>query len=228
MSADRSPGAAAYVETPAPPPDVPWRQAEFCVVDLETTGLDASRDEIISFAALQIAGGRMRADVVYRLVRPHRMPDAETIRIHGLRPADLDDAPALEDVLDELLGALAGRVLVAHVAEVERAFLSAALREHGLKLSNPLADTAALGVRLMRRRHQAPAGRLGLSELARALDLPVHRPHHADGDALTTAQVFLATAAHLDADHPQTVGSLAAYPARANPLSALLSRLRRR
>jgi DNA polymerase-3 subunit epsilon len=48
-----------------------------------------------------------------------------------------------------------------------------------------------------------------LSDAARDLGLPVHRPHHADGDALTTAQLFLAVATRLDAREPQTVGSLA-------------------
>ena len=48
-----------------------------------------------------------------------------------------------------------------------------------------------------------------LSDAARDLGLPVHRPHHADGDALTTAQLFLALATRLDAREPQTVGSLA-------------------
>jgi len=47
--------------------------------------------------------------------------------------------------------------------------------------------------------------------MARALGLPVHRPHHADGDALTTAQVFLALATHLDVLERQTVGSLESY-----------------
>ena len=37
-----------------------------------------------------------------------------------------------------------------------------------------------------------------LAAVARRLGLPSHRPHTADGDALTTAQVFLALGAHLD------------------------------
>ena len=44
---------------------------------------------------------------------------------------------------------------------------------------------------------------------ARTLGLPVHSPHVAEGDALTTAQLFLALATHLDEIEPQTVGSLA-------------------
>jgi DNA polymerase III subunit epsilon len=96
-----SPSARAYMRTPLPAPATPWREAKFCVIDLETTGLDAAVDEIISIAALQIAGGRLRlSDVRYQLIRPRRMPDAETIRIHGLRSSDLAEAPMLSAALE--------------------------------------------------------------------------------------------------------------------------------
>jgi DNA polymerase-3 subunit epsilon len=114
-------------------------------------------------------------------------------------------------------------VVVAHVAAIERAFLTAALSEYGLRFSNPIVDTAALAAELFRRRRQKPPDSFELSALARALGLPVHRPHHADGDALTTAQVFLSLATHLDVSAPQTVGSLAGYGNRPHVLSALRS-----
>ena len=66
-----SAAATAYTETLPPEPTLPWRAAEFCVIDLETTGLDATTDEIISFATLQVAQGRLRlSDARYELVRP--------------------------------------------------------------------------------------------------------------------------------------------------------------
>ena len=225
-----SPAVTAYTRTPPPEPTTPWREAEFCVIDLETTGLDAAMDETISFAALKIAHGRLRLnDVRYQRIRPRRMPDAETIRIHGLRSSDLVDAPRLSEVLDGLLEALTGRALVAHVASIEAGFLAAALRTNGLRLVNPIVDTAALAAELFRRRGQPvlDSDSIGLSPLARALGLPVHRPHHADGDALTTAQVFLALATHLDVLEPQTVGSLERYGKRAgggSPLRPALAR----
>lgn len=206
----------AYMRTPPPAPTTPWRKAQFCVIDLETTGLDPEVDEIISFATLQIAGGLLRLnDARYQLIRPRRMPNAETIPIHGLRTSDLIGAPTLSEALDGLLEALAGGVVVAHVAPVERGFLDAALKDRGMRLSNPVVDTAALAVELLRRRGRPVADPIGLSALARALALPAHRPHHADGDALTAAQVFLALASHLDALEPQTVGSLQRCGSRA-------------
>ncbi len=179
------------------------------MVDIETTGLDPGADEIISFAALQIARGRLRLDdALYELVRPRRMPNRDTILIHGLRRAELVDAPPLAEALDGLLEALTGRVLVAHVASIEQRFLSAALAENGISLINPVVDTAALAAELFRLRDPGSTAPVGLTPLAQTLGLPVHRPHEADGDALTTAQVFLALATHLDRFSPQTVGSL--------------------
>jgi DNA polymerase-3 subunit epsilon len=210
--ADRdSAEAKAYMEAALPDPGSPWREVRFSVVDLETTGLDSFSDEIISFATVTVSEGKVRLDDArYELVRPHRMPDAETIRIHGLREADLSDAPPLSELIDGLLDALTGRALVAHVAGVEHGFLDAALRTHGLELRNPLVDTARLDGELRRLRREPSSDQepIGLSDLARTLGLPVHRPHHADGDALTTAQAFIALATHLDAIEPQTVGSL--------------------
>ena len=179
------------------------------MVDIETTGLDPGADEIISFAALRIEGGRLRLDdALYELVRPRRMPDRDTILIHGLRKAELVDAPPLAESLDGLLEALTGRVMVAHVASIEQRFLGAAFAQNGMSLTNPVVDTAALAAELFRLRERGPTPPLGLTPLAQTLGLPVHRPHEADGDALTTAQVFLALAAHLDRFSPQTVGSL--------------------
>jgi DNA polymerase-3 subunit epsilon len=210
MSGDY-PSPLAYERTSPPPPSTPWRDAIFSVVDLETTGLDPAADEIVSFATVTVAEGRViLADARYQLVQPRHMPGADSIRIHGLRESDLADAPQLAEVLDVLLDAITGRVLVAHVAAIEEGFLAAALPTSGPGLRNPIVDTAGLAIELRRRRRQPPPRRepIGLSDLARSLGLPVHRPHHADGDALTTAQAFLALATHLDALEPQTVGSL--------------------
>jgi len=216
-----SPAARAYREAPLPPAGTPWRDVPYSVIDFETTGLDPSQDEIISFAAVTVADGRVRAaDTRYQLIRPNRMPDADTIRIHGLREVDLADAPPLDDVLDGLLEALTGRALVAHAAAIESGFLRAALEPRGLNLRNPTVDTAALAVELSRLQRRPPPAdgddapadvaisSPGLGDLARSLSLPVHRPHHAEGDALTTAQAFIALATHLDAYSPQTIGSL--------------------
>jgi DNA polymerase-3 subunit epsilon len=205
-----SEAALAYRDAPLPRSQTPWREVTFSVIDLETTGLDPAADEIISFATVTVAGGKVRLDDArHELIRPRRMPDADTIRIHGLRETDLADAPPLSKQIDGLLEALTGRALVAHVAAVERGFLGAALSPLGLELRNPIIDTAALDRELRHLRRDPPVrDPVGLSEMARSLGLPVHRPHHADGDALTTAQAFIALATHLETFGPRTLRTL--------------------
>lgn len=248
MSDTGEPSATAYLAAELPASSTPWREATYSVVDLELTGLDPSQDEIVSFAAVTVTAGRIRLrDSLHRIVQPLRMPDPDTIRIHGLREQDLAAAPRIDQVLGDLIDALTGRVLVAHGAAVETGFLRPALASRGLELRNPVIDTAGLALELWRLRgepplraagDQSPAAAVsspGLPELARALGLPVHRPHHADGDALTTAQVFLALATHLEAFGKVTVGSLErlSAPEREEPtpgraIARLIGRLIRR
>jgi DNA polymerase-3 subunit epsilon len=115
---------------------------------------------------------------------------------------------------------MAGRALVAHEAHVERAFLGAALRSLRLRLRGPVIDTAALArVWLAERDGELPK-RASLSGLARACGLPVHAPHTATGDALTTAQLFIVAATQLDARSPETVGRLAGAHTRLADLEA--------
>ncbi len=201
---------ARYAEAALPGRRTPWRSAPWCTLDFELTGLDPGRDEIISFGAIPIEEGRLQLGrAVSGLVRPQGEIGEDSILIHGIRVADLTDAPPLADALEELLPVLTGSVLVAHTAAVERAFLSRALRSVRLPLRGPIVDTEMLGVLWLHERGQAARHRISLGELAHELGLPAERPHDAMGDALTTGQAFIALAAHLDAVHPETVGSLA-------------------
>ena len=163
----RSAAGAGYRRTKPPSPATPWRRARFSVVDLETTGLDPRRDEIISFASVPVEGGRVAVgDARMVIVRPRRMPAAATIRIHGLRPADLASAPTLLDALELIVESLTGRVVVAHSAWVERGFLGAALRRVGLRLVEPVLDTARLAGRVLNAGNDGAQQSLELSDLS--------------------------------------------------------------
>jgi DNA polymerase III subunit epsilon len=201
--------AAAYAASRPPAPSTPWNAAPWCVVDLELSGLNPQRHEIISFAAIQIEGGRIQLGrSVSGLVRPTRPLSESSIRVHGIRAADVEAAPPLEQAIEPLLEAMTGRVLVAHVARIERAFLGTALRGMGVRLYRPTADTSVIGRLWLAERDGRAAADRSLEKLAGALGLPAHSRHDALGDALTTAQVFIAAATHLGALGPTTVRSL--------------------
>ncbi|BDY26743.1 3'-5' exonuclease [Mycolicibacterium mageritense] len=179
------------------PYDKPWRTVDYAVVDLETTGLDLRHDTIASYGVSVIRQGRMIvAENAYSLVRPESTMSADSVTIHALRPCDLTDAPPLSAAVAALDRALTDRVLVAHAAWVEQAFLGRAFRANRKTLRCAVIDTAAMARAAGLAEAQLRA-EPNLEELAGELRLPVVSPHHALGDAITAAEVFLALATRL-------------------------------
>lgn len=98
----------------------------FAVVDLETTGLHPNYHHRVVEIAVVILGPTF--DVEYEwdtLVNPRR--DVGASEIHGLTARHLAQAPTFEDIADDLLEMLTGRVFVAHNARFDLSFLAAEL-----------------------------------------------------------------------------------------------------
>jgi DNA polymerase-3 subunit epsilon len=176
-----------------------WREGSYLCVDVELTGLDPASDEVIAFGAVPIDEGRIRAGgAIAGMVRPAAPRRTGSVEIHGILPQDLHTAPPAAEALAPLARALSGRTPIAHAAWVERAFLGPALRGAGGRLPRGIIDTAMLWRLHGILRDGADPGYPTLAHLTQQLGLPSHHPHQALGDALTTAQVFLALATRLE------------------------------
>jgi DNA polymerase-3 subunit epsilon len=175
---------------------LPWREARFCVIDIETTGLELDRDDIISVGVAEVVQARITSRFLYEVARPSRPISEAAMCLHALTADELAAAPPIAQVLPRLRAHVAGSVIVAHAAWVERAFLNRALRPLGERVPDRLVDTAALARHL----GLVPPGthEPSLEALARQLGLPVHTPHHALGDAVTTAEVLLVEATTIE------------------------------
>jgi DNA polymerase-3 subunit epsilon len=200
--------AGEYARTPAPKGSTPWREARWCALDLELTGLDPRTNDIIAIGAIPIEDGRvLLGESAYTLVRSDKRSETGAVLVHKLRLADVADAPPLDDAVDLMLEALAGRVPVFHTAAVERNFLQPLFAARGLRMPTA-ADTDVIGRLWLRERGDAAPNWLSLAGLADLLGLPAEPPHNALADALTTAKAFIALASHLDAMSPRTVSGL--------------------
>lgn len=196
------PGAMQrYLAQPLPHPRTDYRAQEYLAVDLETTGLDARRDLILSVGYVVVRGILVDlSSAQHRVVRIDRsIPEASAI-IHQIT----DDQSALggeiEEVMEGLLDALAGRVMIAHHATIEQGFISNACKRcWGQGLLTRIIDTQVLAYRSFERR-QIPfqASDLRLFALANRYNLPRYGAHNALSDALTAAELFLAQAAYRD------------------------------
>jgi DNA polymerase III subunit epsilon len=208
LLAPRGEAAARFARAGRPRNSTPWREASWCALDLELTGLDPRRHDIIAVGAVPIEDGRaMLGESVYTLVRTTQRSDPGAVLVHKLRVADLADAPSLDEAIDLVLDAFAGRVPVFHTAAVEHSFLAPLFARRRVRMPTA-ADTEILGRLWLRHRDGEAPPWLTLARLASELRQPAETPHHALGDALTTAKTFIALAAHLDRIEPQTVGSL--------------------
>jgi DNA polymerase-3 subunit epsilon len=208
MRAAREGAAAEYAATRRLPRNTRWREARWCALDLELTGLDPDLNDIIAIGAVPIEDGRvMLGESVYTLVHSDKRSEHGAVLVHKLRRDDVVDAPPLEEALELLLEVLTGRIPVFHTAAVERGFLQPLFSARRLRMPDA-ADTEVLGRVWLRSRGDEAPDWLSLSRVAELLGLPVEPPHHALADALTTAKSFIALASHLDAVSSQTVGTL--------------------
>lgn len=178
-------------------------ELESIALDLETTGLDAQRDHIIAAGWVMIRGDRIvmasAREFHVRNLNPEGV--GQSAVIHGILDSDLMDAASGDMLIEQLLPDLAGRVIVAHAASIERGFLAALLRSlGGVPLPNPFVDTMALERHLI----EAEGGRvrelhddLTLDACRTRRGLPDHQRHSAGADALAAAELFLAQVAQL-------------------------------
>lgn len=183
-----------------------WPDAEFAVVDFEATSADPRSARPLSVGWVVVRHGRIvLATGGYTLIRFTGDVPTAGMAVHGLAPNELAAGAPTQVVARQLRSVLHGRVLVAHGAQLERALLR--------RLDVPVAagsvlDTMALLPAADRRKGQRDTGAPELALAAQRHGVPVHRRHHAYGDALTTAGLFLALATTLSGDAPATVGEL--------------------
>ncbi len=191
----------AYLQQPFPPVRTDYRELDYLAIDLETTGLDCRRDQILSVGYVTLHGVAIDlSSARHRVVRIDRsIPEASAV-IHQITDDQAAMGGDLTEVLGELLGTLAGKVVIAHHAVVEQSFLDHACRRcWGKGLPLPLVDTQVLAYRTFERRQIPYRGSdLRLHALGHRYNLPRYGAHNALSDALAAAELFLAQAAYRD------------------------------
>lgn len=177
-----------------------WDQPVYWALDLETGGLDARKDPILSVGMVPIRRGVIHLGESFStLIRPDpgRPIKPESVRAHQLLAGDLRKSPPLPAVLLEVDRRLEGGVLLVHNRGIDLPFLQGGHERSGLKWRKPtVVDTVDLIAKAAhRRRFLARPGEempsFNLSEARRAQGLPDYVAHDALVDAVATAELFL-------------------------------------
>ncbi|MBN9140060.1 MAG: DNA polymerase III subunit epsilon [Micrococcales bacterium] len=159
----------------------------FAVIDLETTGLfPGGHDRIVELAVVHVDDHGLITGRWETLLNPGR--DLGPQQIHGIRAADILDAPSFAEVVPQLVELLAGRVPVAHNARFDSGFLFAELEAAGVELWQ---RPEFLCTMLLARDYLPGSGR-ALADCCDAFDIPLDGAHRASVDALATASLLSA------------------------------------
>ncbi len=114
---------------------------DYVVVDLETTGLDPSFDEIIEVAAVRVSGDEIVGEYT-SLVKPEQELDPYITELTGITPEMLETAPSLSDVLPAFLDFIKDAIVVGHNVNFDINFIyDASMRLLKSPFKNDFVDT---------------------------------------------------------------------------------------
>ncbi len=200
-----------YYSVPFPNPKLPWDMSEVVSLDFETTGLDSTTDQILSYGKVNIRHGLIRlGSARHQLVQTAGFIPESSAVIHHITDDQAREGIPLQQALPEILRLLAGKVMLVHFNRIEQGFLNSACQKfYGSPFLIPMIDTLTLAQRVLsHRNHSVEPNRLRLFNLRNDFNLPNYKAHNALYDALTTAELFLVLEAEISPNKPTVLKNL--------------------
>lgn len=170
--------------------------SRFVAVDIETTGLDYRKEDIIEFAAVRYVNGQPE-DTFSILIKPSKPVPPYISKITGITDADVAKAPEFASASESILEFIGEDPLVAHNISFDLSFLEYHLRKlrgmgdgerinHYLLLTNDQHDTL-----LLAKIYLPFLSGFSLAKLAQYFEVQPESYHRALPDARAAGDVFL-------------------------------------
>jgi DNA polymerase-3 subunit epsilon len=178
----------------------PWHELPIALLDVETTGRDASSDRVVELGIVIGRAGEVVAHYNW-LIHPGIPIPAEVSAIHGIKDEDVKDSPRFEHIAAEVLQVLTGCVPAAYNAAFDRAFLHNELSRAG-HASVADGSTASGAVPALRRdvewfdplvwarEIQREERSKALGEVAQRLGIALENAHRARDDAEAALRIL--------------------------------------
>lgn len=193
-------------------------EEEIAFLDLETTGFDPLRDEIIEMAVV-VRRGLDEVGRYTTLVRPRRPVPRETTQLTGIDDAMVAASPPVESALGRLVALIGARPMVAHNAAFDRGFLEAA-GAGVARLPGAWLDSLALArIALPRLRSHR------LCDLVTAFGLDGGCGHRAADDTDALAALWRVLLCALDAQPAPVLAEAARVLGETTPLARVLAQV---
>lgn len=173
------------------------RVDRFVSIDIETTGLDYHKEQIIEFGAVRYINGQPE-ETFSHLINPQKSIPRYISRLTGIEDAEVERAPDFSNLADQILSFLGEDPIIAHNVWFDLPFLEYHFRKNRdsgvsadrirefLFLPNDKHDTLILA-----RTYLPFLPGFSLARLADYFNIPQKKTHRAFPDAQTAAEIFL-------------------------------------
>jgi len=164
----------------------------FVALDVETTGLDADKDEIIDIALVCFEGGNVAATLDF-LVKPQKKLSSFVHYLTGISQGELDEAKPFKEIAPQILEFIGEKPLVAHNVAFDSKLFTLALSRNGFK-NNEFVFWDSLAIAQAAWTFESHK----LVNLVKQLNIQVTASHRALPDAEACGKVFLQGLAELE------------------------------
>ncbi|MBR9728921.1 exonuclease domain-containing protein [Shewanella intestini] len=186
------------LQEPLPDLYAPVEDLVYFSVDIETSGLDAKVDHILSVGYVTMQGKTIDLSSVDHtfikgVVRP------ETAVINHIMPQMVREARKLDDVMMHMFEQMQGKLLLVHAKQVEQQFVDHYVYKRFGLPPMPLLwlDTLAIEKSMSANRQHQQDGDYRLASIRQRYGLPEYHGHSASVDAIATAELFMALSVKL-------------------------------
>ncbi len=172
------------------------KHTKFVALDIETTGLDFTKHEIIEIGCVLFCfdvkkkAFRLEEELEIKIKPEHiELADKTSLKVNKYTPEDWKDAGTLLVALNKLHKRLDGRVMVAHNAVFDHAFIDKAFKDNHIKntLHYHVFDTLSMAFLAIQ---GSDAKQLSLRALCEHFGIENKKAHTALSDARATYELF--------------------------------------
>ncbi len=185
----------------------PAAAGRWVVVDVESSGLDATRAELLAIGALGVRDGEVDLADGFEVVLAQEVPSGnDNIEVHGIGATEQMGGEDPASALAAFLAFIGKDPLVAYHAPFDATLLGRAIRRRlGIGFDRPWLDLAEIAPLVWPGRVSAEAGLDGWIE---SFGIPMAHRHRAIVDCLATAQLFAAILPHVGRLEAASAGAL--------------------
>lgn len=164
---------------------MPRKKEVEIVLDVETTGLDYTKEKIIEFAAVRLENGKI-TDYFETLVNPHQKIRKSSMAIHGITDEMLEDAPTEEEIFPKIFEFIGDNPIVAHNAIFDYSFLNRTSK----RLFNKPFENRYIDSQFMFKEVYPHLDSCGLDQLMNMFNVEFSTRHRAMADAEGLAKAY--------------------------------------